>query len=625
MKVYVASVLLLVFFCIQEVSADDIRWAEPVGGDFASPERWLGGVAPGGKDTAIFEWAPTKEEIDISFLGDISNRALVAGSGSFQFILAGADYTLTDAARPIVVADGVGTSAGFHISGGSVAAPEGLAFVGISGHGFIRVVDGGRLLAANAYLGRNEGSSGDFFVVGDSSSIEITGHSAIGASGESTVSVGSDASFSGDVIDLGKNPGSTGRFIVSGPRARLDVGLSLTVGLMGDGTLEVGTDGVVETQNLSVGAQGEATGRVGVAERGALLSVARFFQIGALVDGDTASGSVLIEEGARAEAETCSIAPTSASSGQLFICDDQSSFDVGNWLSVGDDGEGKLHLVHGRVTVADIVCVGDDAGSQGTLTLEGCSVLESGAELAVGDDGNGTAEIRDDSIVRAQSAVIGKDPGGVGAVQVLGDAAQIELTEDLVIARPEARGRLEVRSGGRVSGRHLLLGAEGIVQADGVLDFDEVISEGQIGTLANDEEGATSQLRIDGDLTLSGGELHVHAMPAVLETTVAGQASLAGDLRVSFDPLHTFEIGDERVLLRAQSVSGRFARTSVSGLGALGVEVVYDEASVSIRFVETVSGFGRGDANADETRDISDAVFILEFLFQGGDTPECAV
>lgn len=89
--------------------ADEKYWAADVDGDFNDGAKWLGGVAPGAGDHALF--SRTGSPFDVTLTTDPSNARLSVRQGDVNLNLGGHTYTLTDTVNPgIVVAEYQGSA-----------------------------------------------------------------------------------------------------------------------------------------------------------------------------------------------------------------------------------------------------------------------------------------------------------------------------------------------------------------------------------------------------------------------------------------------------------------------------------------------------------------------------------
>jgi hypothetical protein len=82
--------------------------------------------------------------------------------------------------------------------------------------------------------------------------------------------------------------------------------------------------------------------------------------------------------------------------------------------------------------------------------------------------------------------------------------------------------------------------------------------------------------------------------------------------------------GAPLVAIEVPSPEEIHASTPPGGSGAADLEVMTAGGQALLAGAFTyIDSYARGDANGDGNRDVSDAVAILAFLFQGGEAPPC--
>ncbi|MGX7876714.1 autotransporter domain-containing protein [Mesorhizobium sp. ORM6] len=104
----------------------------------------------------------------------------------------------------------------------------------------------------------------------------------------------------------------------------------------------------------------------------------------------------------------------------------------------------------GNLTGAVQASVGQDAGSNATVTVKGASTWSVLGTLWVGESGTGTLTISGASAVTDANAVIGLKAGSSGAVTVTGSGSNWSTDQSLIVGNRGA-GSLTIASGGTVA------------------------------------------------------------------------------------------------------------------------------------------------------------------------------
>ena len=208
----------------------------------------------------------------------------------------------------------------------------------------------------------------------------------------------------------------------------------IEVGASGDGRLviESGAD-VTEAVNVIIGQDEGRTGEVVVTGSGSTLDTEW------LVAGDSGTGTLSIEDGARVTARWVDVGNNAGSDGMVTVTGSGSALTTAgtdNGIEVGDEGTGTLAIENGAGVTARWVVVGDNAGSDGmvTVTGSGSALTTAGTDnsIQVGDEGTGTLYVLDGGFI--DTLYFGVARSGVGRALVSGVAA--DGTRSRVIASP---------------------------------------------------------------------------------------------------------------------------------------------------------------------------------------------
>jgi hypothetical protein len=236
----VLAVLAIALFYSHLALADSlVEWNNIKGGDFADGANWIGGVAPGANDTAVFGWNPalnTGSRITINMPGStgVNTSGLDVQGGQYAF---NGSYT---ASSSIVVGDtiqstGLPGTATLNITGGlfgtkpysnltatlgAVAGSSGTVnFEGATGYFDGLTVVGGNGTGVLNVLGGSTVYGGTFF---DPGRITIGSAGTVTVSGSALSSAGSSIEGPGslNVIDGGRvlagNMLSIGHLLIDG-------------------------------------------------------------------------------------------------------------------------------------------------------------------------------------------------------------------------------------------------------------------------------------------------------------------------------------------------------------------------------------------------------------------------
>ena len=265
--------------------------------------------------------------------------------------------------------------------------------------GLLRVRDGGGTWGPGFQLARNKGSVGTLLIDGAGSSLEVIQSAPIPAD---------NPYASGPYVQLGRRGGGTttirngGRLLVRGEDALVQVSRdSVNPDYPDPDTGPIDQRSVVD---ILSGGGIEVTGES-----------ARFV----IGDGGPAADGAVTVSGAGST---------------ITVAGD------GNALVVGDEGSGVLTIENGADVTARRVVIGEEAGSQGTVTVtgSGSTLTTAGTdnEVRVGDEGTGTLEVLDGGLVDTLWLEVARS--GVGRATIRGVAA--DGTRSRVIVSP-ANGR----------------------------------------------------------------------------------------------------------------------------------------------------------------------------------------
>ncbi len=450
-------------------------------------------------------------------------------AGSIASVLVdgiGSSLTIADALNVGVGGQSAVTVQNF----GSASVTKALTVGASSAGNQLTIQTGGTVKALQGIVGANAASAGMVTVSGFGSSLALTTNLTVGSSGVGFLTVQNAGRVSALDGVVGANAGSNGTVVVNGPLSNLALNTSLSVGQSGFGFLTVTGGGLVTTNLLSVGDLGNANG---------LLNI---------TDGLLTANTAVIG------AQASSVGVVNLHSGGL------GKMTINGDLIVGQAGKGVENVTNGDVLkVGNSITVGNAAGSKGSLTVV------NGGQASAGN-----------------SIVVGSQAGSFGAVFV-GDPGSSLTTGQTLTVGNLGGGSLQIEQGGKVAAPATIIGPQGMVQNDAVLNSPNVTVFGLLGGtgVVNGNvinrgvvgHGLTSAAPL-GALTVAGnydqspqGTLSLRiagAGPGQSDSLFSkGSASLAGSLNLI--RLNGFQLpkGKQIVLLSANGgVSGEFQRVT---------------------------------------------------------------
>jgi T5SS/PEP-CTERM-associated repeat protein len=316
-------------------------------------------------------------------VGDVGNGAVIQSGGT---------HTI---AGPLYVGgfDSPAGSGTFTLSNVSFGSASGTVYVGYAGKGVFNQ-NSGTHTAGTLYLGYNAGSSGTYTLSGGSLNVSNTGdlfNTFVGFKGTGVFNQTGGSNNIASFLILGYFAGSSGTYTLSG--GTLFVASEEAVGDSGNGVFNQ-TGGINTTPDLGInGAVGSGAGAVGTynLSNGATLS------IGNLDIGHEGTGAFNQTGGATTVNGVAGVAILlghSPGTGVVTLAGGTFTVLGGNeYLGLGFGGTGVFNQTGGTHTVntsgTNGLFVGYAAGSTGTFTLSGGSLVLPAGTLHVGYQGTG--------------------------------------------------------------------------------------------------------------------------------------------------------------------------------------------------------------------------------------------
>lgn len=222
-KTAVRGLFLLGFLSLGNAQAATITWNNVDGGDFLAGANWVGGVAPGTNDTALFD---SNAEYRVYFSGNATSKYLFVRDGKVTFDTGAFTYSMwkpTTGNKSIFIGDTVGGNPTFMLTNGYIYSDDHV-YVPNAGRGSL-IVDRATLFSADQLIL----SSGGYLVVTNGATVSAAGNfytmyagSTAVVSGASTkIDAGTGAIKYCDIygtlrVEAGARVGSTRRCLIGG-------------------------------------------------------------------------------------------------------------------------------------------------------------------------------------------------------------------------------------------------------------------------------------------------------------------------------------------------------------------------------------------------------------------------
>ena len=249
-----------------------------------------------------------------------------------------------------------------------------------------------------------------------------------------------------------------------------------------------------------------------------------FIVPGEIIIGEDGTGSTLeIRDGGTVESANGAIGDTVGADGIVTVRGAGSRWtmtDATAKLQIGNGGTGTLNVVEGGEVIADGANIGDNAGSNGTLIVDGAASFFGKIDgatrtVGVGFRGTGLLGITNGGAVEGIGTRIATVDGAVGDLLIEG--AGSTLTNDggtAVGFDDDGTATLRVLDGGVINDAGIARVVGGVIVDDGNSSI------GLLGTATID--GANSAWNIGGDLNMAASSV------AGLTITGGGAVNVAG-------------------------------------------------------------------------------------------------
>ncbi|MEQ8266231.1 MAG: autotransporter domain-containing protein [Parvibaculum sp.] len=585
---------------------------------------YLGFYASGTGDVAI-------DGTDSAWNHDGEIYVGINGAGSLDIANGGAANT----GVAVIGNSATGTGAVTVDGADSTWVASGNMSVGEAGGGTLDITNGGAVSNTSGYIGDSSTGTGTVTVDGADSVWTNNLDLYVGYEGSGTLDITNGGAVINDTGSVGETDGSTGAVTVDGAGSLWTNSRYLLVGFSGEGTLDITNGGAVGSAGGYIGAEADSTGAVTVDGAGSTWT-----NSGELVVGSEGEGTLDIADGGTVSNTFARIGRLGTGVGTVTVDGEGSTWTNSDYLEVGNGGTGRLDISNGGA----VSNIGGYIGSYNTgiVTVDGAgSTWTNDYELHLGYEGDATLTISDGGHVSADVVYIGLEDESTGTLTfgaAEGDTAVAAGTLDAdEIAFGYGTGSIvfnhtsddfvldAVISGTGTlsqfgSGRTTLTGNSNDFDGDTFIESGSFFVDGQLGgdiyvvdavlggtgTVGTTNLGggatiapgsATAMLTVDGNLVFSSYSTYevetdpdaaTNGLIHVIGTATLGGASVA---HVGIDGPYT-EQSTWTILTADGGVSGLFGSVS-SAFAFLTPDLSYDANNVYL-------GLARNDVDFEE-------------------------
>jgi len=384
-------------------------------------------------------------------------------------------------------------------------------------------------------------------------------------------------------LELGIDTAHSGTVTVDGS-GELSVGAISTLGVNGTGTLNITNGGAVSSPSYTwIGANAGSVGNVTVDGPSSTFTVTNELKVGffgtgtlSITNGGTVSG------GRRAPGAPAVVGDYAGSQGTVTVDGRGSSWRSG-FVQVGRAAAGMLGITNGGSVFTDGCQIGEGVGSHGSVIVDGVgSIWVLGNLIVVGDDGTGALQITNGGAVSSVSdSWIGYQATSSGTVTVDGSSSTWSHEGSLVI---DGTSIVQISNAGTLSvcGNFACIACESSSQSSVTVDGAGTnwTNSGNLfvgGSPLGD--GGIGLLHIDNNATVTAANLTVYA-PGTLTGTgfidatggTALEGTLAPDQTISFSGNLAFGATATMVsTVTPTSADSAFVEGTATLYGTLGV------------------------------------------------------
>ena len=462
--------LLAVLTSPATTQAQQVNWIDTAGGTFQDSSNWNPAAVPGPLDWTYFDLSSVGGYV-VQFTGGHETAQCVIRDDVVVFDLGGFIYTLNEIGAPTESA----------VIGGS------------SGDGYLTILDGA-VFAESTRIATSQSGTGSLTVHGPAATWIASGPITIGDNGLGFVSVvNGGVIMAADVTRLGLRGSGRGYLDVGGIGSQVTTN-TLEVGLENIGRVTVSSWGRVDTtSDACVGCTAFADGFVTVVGLEANWTTG-----GNLLVGDAGEGNMSVLVGGHVKTTMNSVfGAQSGSIGDGLLGGNNTIWTSDGELIVGDAGTGSLTITSGASMVSeDSTYFGKAAGGVGNVQVLGTGTyLDAGfPDFHVGSSGSGSLLVGQGGLVSGNNMIVAALRGSVGTVSIV-DPGSLIIGNDFVVGSG-GTGSLLVANGGEVGNENgdLNIGVDGggvgsmtVVGAGSLVNSDQVRIWGGSTALVGDQ------------------------------------------------------------------------------------------------------------------------------------------
>jgi T5SS/PEP-CTERM-associated repeat protein len=459
-------------------------------------------------------------------------------------------------------------------AGSSVTIDSGTAYVGFGGKGAVTINSGASFSAENTNVGGQAGAQGTITVDGAGTTADF-GSAKIGDGAFAQVTISKGAQAQASDATLGEQAGANGNLTIQGQGSSFTVDGDLTIGKDGMATLRVTDSAQLTTDGLTIGENPLANSQLQPLTGfhnpidGAVFDGGAQVQAGDLTVGAGGYATMTVGGGASVTASgDVTLAESAGSEANVWVGSPSAATLTADSLTVGGGGHAELRVTDGSsVTTSGDTTVGDEAGSQGRITLggAGAATLTVGGDLTVGGEGGaGDIEVNPGSrlAVAGHSITIGEGAGSLGSITLSG--GQLSFGGELVVGGA-GTGLLQLQEGA----------SNGAVALPAAVKVTLGESAGSVGKLVLDGTGTTLQTadltigdKGGGQAMLTNGAALAAAGPVSVGDGLSGALSILSiDSTALLNVSNTVTVGGNATAMANVAGGGRLVSVSDLTIG----------------------------------------------------------